>query len=59
MAAGDMTAGENHHHERGADGERGERAGIRRNHRAADGENEEERADKFDEVFFHRGGGAW
>ena len=51
MPARHMAAGEDHDHERGADGERGERRAAAHGH--ADGEHEEEGADELDEVFFH------
>jgi arsenite methyltransferase len=51
VPAGDMAAGEDHHHQNGADGER--REGGIRPHGDADGEDEEEGAYELDEIFFH------
>ena len=53
MAAGDVTTRENHDHQCRANGQRSNHASRSGNNRAADGEDEEERADKFRDVFFH------
>ena len=53
MSPGDVSGSEDHDHERRADGQRGDNAGRARNDGAADGEDEEERADKFCDVFVH------
>ena len=51
MSARDVPAGEDHDHENRTDRDRGQRgAGT---NRCAHGEDEEEGADEFDEVFFH------
>ena len=53
VRAGDVAAGEDHDHQRRADGQRRNDAGRARNDGAADGEHEEERADEFSDVFVH------
>ena len=49
-----MAAGINHDQQRRADGQRRERARARVNDRHADGEEEKECANEFNEIFFHR-----
>jgi hypothetical protein len=53
MAAGDVSAGEDHDHEDAANGDGREGGAAADGH--ADGEDEEEGADEFDSVFFHGG----
>ena len=57
MAAGNVAARIDHDHQRRADGQRGKTGrhdGINDCH--ADGEDEKERADEFNEIFFHKPG---
>jgi hypothetical protein len=51
MRPGNVTAGENHRHKRRADCDRSEWDFAADSH--ADGEDEEERTDEFNERFFH------
>ena len=53
MSPGDVSGGEDHDHERCADRQRGDHTGRAGDDGAADGEDEEERADKFCDVFVH------
>ena len=53
MPARDMASGEDHHHERRADGERRDHARTTADHGAADREDKKESADEFRDVFFH------
>ena len=54
MAAGNMTAGKNHHHQDRADGQRRHDAGILVNHTSADREHQKKSADKLRNEFFHK-----
>jgi len=51
VSAGNVSAGENHDHQGRADGQWSEVRVTAHGH--ADGEDEKERADEFNEVFFH------
>ena len=53
VSAGDVAACEDHDHEGCADGEGRDDASLAREHGAADGEDEEECADEFGDVFVH------
>ena len=53
MSPGDVSGGEDHDHERCADRQRGDNTGRAGDDGAADGKNEEKRADKFRDVFVH------
>ncbi len=54
MRARDVTAGEDHDHERRTDRERRNHARDGADHGAADRENEEEGADEFCDIFVHK-----
>ena len=51
MTAREVATGVDHHHERGADGQRSQRRGVGSLHGHADREDEEEGPDQFDEKF--------
>ena len=53
MRARDMAAGENHHHQRRADGERRDDPRASANSRAANCQDEKKRSDEFGDVFVH------
>ena len=53
VCAGDVATGEDHDHEGGSDGEGRDDAGLACEDGAADGEDEEECADEFGDVFVH------
>jgi hypothetical protein len=48
-----MTAGKDHHHERGTDRQRGKGTGTVAGDRAPNGYNQEEGPDEFSEVLAH------
>ena len=54
MSAGDVTAGVDHDHQRGADGERRNHTRNGADYRATDSKNKEEGPDKFCDVFIHK-----
>ena len=54
MRARDVASGEDHDHERRADGERRNHASASADPGAADREDEEEGADEFCDVFVHK-----
>jgi len=53
VPARNVAAGEDHNHENCADGERRDNAGRAGDDSAPDGENEEEGADEFRDIFSH------
>ncbi len=54
MCSGDMAAGENHHHERCADGERRDDPRASANSRAANCQDKKESSDEFGDILVHR-----
>ena len=51
MGTGDMTARENHHHQRSANSQR--RDGDTANYRATNSQDEKESPDEFGQIFWH------
>jgi hypothetical protein len=51
-----VAAGIHHHYKHGTDDQRRERARARVNDRHAHGKDDKERADEFNEIFFHKSG---
>src|SRR5438105_15819408 len=53
MSAGDVAAGENHHHQRRADRERGDDSGSRADYRSANRQDKKECSDEFGDILVH------